>query len=222
VAGWAWGARYCCYTQNDAPVFKAFLGHSSFPQLSLFRPPMPPCSLHALWPNRFSPLLRLWGCVGVSGCPVAVGLCTPNLRWLIDLVMLAPPSPGTVSPTPDPITVVSQTGNTPLFYASRNNHVDVAAMLVERGADVNLRCHDGETPLMAACVWDAEGTARYLLAHGADVRMQDFHHRSALMLAAMSGAVGCVRLLLSHGASPSCVDEVRRQHTVSPQALSVC
>jgi len=41
-------------------------------------------------------------------------------------------------------------GDTPLHYAAEHGHLDVALLLIERGADVNSRNNEGKTPLDVA------------------------------------------------------------------------
>jgi ankyrin repeat protein len=41
-------------------------------------------------------------------------------------------------------------GWTPLHYASANNHIETAKLLLDAGADLNIEDEDGETPLYLA------------------------------------------------------------------------
>ena len=38
-------------------------------------------------------------------------------------------------------------GETALHLASRNEHLEVVKLLIERGADINIKNNEGETPL---------------------------------------------------------------------------
>ena len=99
-----------------------------------------------------------------------------------------------------------------LSWASRNNHCDSMAALVDHGADVNASAFRG-TPLLWACYADQVDAARWLLDHGAD---PDLRHdwggeghgvaAVAMHLAAQNDAVGCLTLLLEAGADPTIVD----------------
>jgi ankyrin repeat protein len=71
-------------------------------------------------------------------------------------------------------------GMTPLHYAARHNHVEVAKLLLEAGAKVNAREADDITPLLMAISNDNMAVAHFLLAHGGDVNAQDWYGRSPL------------------------------------------
>ena len=60
-------------------------------------------------------------------------------------------------------------GNTPLHWASIENHIELAKLLIERGADVNAKRNDGETPLHQASWKNRIETAKLLLERGADL-----------------------------------------------------
>jgi ankyrin repeat protein len=107
-------------------------------------------------------------------------------------------------PPPPP----TQTNNTPLAYAAMHGYVDIALFLLEHGADVNARTHDGLTALLLAAKHGQPAMMRTLLEAGADLRLKDNYRRSALMFAAMCGSSECVGILLSHGVSKKDHDEV--------------
>jgi ankyrin repeat protein len=71
-------------------------------------------------------------------------------------------------------------GLTPLHYAARHDHVDVARLLLKAGAQVNAREANDITPLLMAISNDNTAAAQYLLAHGGDVNAQDWYGRSPL------------------------------------------
>ena len=110
-------------------------------------------------------------------------------------------------------------GQTALMLAARTGSLDVAKLLVERGADVNAReAWRDQTALM----WAAEGAfpelTQFLIEHGADVNARaaanDWGAQitsepraqyrptgglTPLLYAARSGCAGCVRALLAAG-----------------------
>ena len=88
--------------------------------------------------------------------------------------------------TPNP--VVDEDGDyapdspswTPLFWAVKNNHADIADMLLKAGADVNARDRHQRTPLFIAEREGSEAMAGRLLAAGADPRAADWQGDTAV------------------------------------------
>ncbi|HPS03588.1 MAG TPA: ankyrin repeat domain-containing protein, partial [Candidatus Sumerlaeota bacterium] len=64
-------------------------------------------------------------------------------------------------------------GLAPLHRAVLSGQADVVSYLVERGANVNVRCQLGRTPLHYAVAQNQMGMVRFLLSHGADVKARD-------------------------------------------------
>lgn len=71
-------------------------------------------------------------------------------------------------------------GMTPLLYAARHDHVEVAKRLIAAGADVNAKEANGIWPLLMAISNNNMTTAHYLLEHGSNVNGQDWYGRSPL------------------------------------------
>jgi ankyrin repeat protein len=71
-------------------------------------------------------------------------------------------------------------GLTPLHYAARHDHVDVARLLVKAGAEVNAREANDITPLLMAISNDNTAAAQYLLANGGNVNARDWYGRTPL------------------------------------------
>jgi hypothetical protein len=64
-------------------------------------------------------------------------------------------------------------GATPLHFAARNGHKDVAELLVVKGAAMNTKDDDGRTPLHMVADIGHNGIAEFLIAKGADVNAKD-------------------------------------------------
>lgn len=71
-------------------------------------------------------------------------------------------------------------GMTPLLYAARHNHVDVARLLLEHGGDINKAEANNIYPLLMAISNDNVEIAHFLLQHGSQINEQDWYGRSPL------------------------------------------
>lgn len=60
-------------------------------------------------------------------------------------------------------------GHTPLIIACNYNYVDLAKLLISKGADINIRGNDGSTALIAACS-NSQELVEILLSKGADIK----------------------------------------------------
>ncbi len=74
-------------------------------------------------------------------------------------------------------------GMTPLLYAARDGHTEVARLLVAAGADVELPDVNGIRPLLTAALNNQLDVARLLVDRGAQVNADDFWGRSPLWAA---------------------------------------
>ncbi len=101
-------------------------------------------------------------------------------------------------------------GATPLLWACIRGQLEVARLLVERGADVNLAQGDGWTPLHAA-VCDGNdaahiGITRLLLEHGAKLEARNGIGWTALHAAALKGNTATMGVLLEQKADVGAKD----------------
>ena len=81
----------------------------------------------------------------------------------------------------------SETGNTALFLACANAHVDTVEELISRGADVTIANKQGVTPLHIA---GSRQIAELLLASGADPAAMDNKSRTPFMMAKLDHVAG--------------------------------
>ncbi len=93
----------------------------------------------------------------------------------------------------------------PLARAARGGRVEVARLLLDRGANVDGTTDKGNTPLWFACQSSANAddriaVATMLLDHGADIHKRCEDGTNAIHFAAWRGPVEMVKLLLDHGA----------------------
>lgn len=90
-------------------------------------------------------------------------------------------------------------GLTALHEAAMNNHVDVALLLFDYGANCDTRTSANLTPLHGAILNRCYEMVACLLKHGANAELPLFNGLTALHLAAIKGDTSMVRLLIKHG-----------------------
>ncbi len=98
----------------------------------------------------------------------------------------------------------------PLHFTSLYTHhqLEVARLLIEHGAHVNLKGDSGETPLSLLSMKDENlEVAEMLLEHGADPNIRLEYHIEPLYAALRYGNLGLAQLLLKHGANPNTRDD---------------
>jgi ankyrin repeat protein len=83
-------------------------------------------------------------------------------------------------------------------------------MLLDAGADIEIRNNWDWRPLMIAAWKSQPRTVALLLDRGAEINARDIGGRSALMKAATRGSVESVKVLLARGADPSFRDKKGR------------
>ncbi len=93
-------------------------------------------------------------------------------------------------------------GMTALHWAAQHGEVEIAALLLNGGADIEARTRlGGHTPLHVASRSARAGAVTALLAAGADATAMTTTGATPLHFAAASGAAGAVSALLDHGAA---------------------
>ena len=90
---------------------------------------------------------------------------------------------------------------TPLVAAFLGKHFEIAELLHQYGADLDVRDKLENTPLRQASEAGFPDIVRWLLKHGADVNAQDGGHWTPLHCAANSGQLQICQLLIEHNAN---------------------
>ena len=106
----------------------------------------------------------------------------------------------------DPQHVNSISGNhgSPLLAALWGKHVRVAELLLEHGANINIKGPKNDTPLHKAIGWSDDAgldAMQFLLKHGADVNARQDDLSTPLHLAASEGRFKAAQLLLVNKAN---------------------
>ena len=95
-------------------------------------------------------------------------------------------------------------GSTPLHCASWKGHTEVAALLLDFGAEVqakNQNGHWGDTPLHAAAHGNRRAVAELLIARGADTQAVNAVGNTPLKETQAHQATAVANLLKKHGAT---------------------
>ncbi len=113
---------------------------------------------------------------------------------------------------------------TPLVAASQQGKAPVARLLLDRGANVNLRDPLGRTPLIAASAQGQVEVVRLLLERGADVSLKAKFGGTALEQASREGHGDVAQILTQHGAKldtkGTAVSDAARMMTADPAAAA--
>lgn len=75
---------------------------------------------------------------------------------------------GNHKPTQVEMKKTTTSGETTLHMAACEMYPEVVELLLEFGANPNMKTVDGRTPLMEAAIWGRLNNVKYLLSHGAD------------------------------------------------------
>lgn len=98
-------------------------------------------------------------------------------------------------------------GKTPLFFCMEQGSIDIARLLIAKGAHPNQLNHSGESPLNL-CVGKSDLVgAALLLEHGADPNLKDGFGDLPLAWACLNNQQAMVRELIDWGADVNCALE---------------
>ncbi|KAL8949575.1 MAG: hypothetical protein Q9222_004323 [Ikaeria aurantiellina] len=109
---------------------------------------------------------------------------------------------------------------TPLNVAAARGYLDIMNILIERGADPNVRGNkEGWTALQLACLKKQQPAFELLMKHNPDVNAHG-PYGTPLQAAAYSGSKGFVRELLHHGADIRVSGQGRYGHSLQSAAIA--
>jgi ankyrin repeat protein len=114
------------------------------------------------------------------------------------------------------VNVTDRWGYTPLIRACVYGDIDIAEVLIARGAEVNARTEDGNTALFEASLsQEKKPLAELLIEKGAYIDIKNKHGDTPLIMATMNGIKEIVELLIAKGA------DVNATNNMGSNVLSV-
>ncbi|MCE9507217.1 MAG: ankyrin repeat domain-containing protein [Alphaproteobacteria bacterium] len=105
------------------------------------------------------------------------------------------------------INQVDEDNYTALTMAAFNGQTAVVVLLLERGAQIDMRDSSGKTPLLCAAGMGHTGIVELLWKKGASLHVKNNRNETALMLAAVTGKTDTVQFFLEQGVPTDAVDE---------------
>ncbi len=108
---------------------------------------------------------------------------------------------------PDALDKQDDLGRTPLHWATEESQLDAAELLLEKGANPNIKASTGATPLHLASDSELMDMAALLTKHGADLDAVDENGWTPLHFAAVRGQEELADLLLKEGADADVKDD---------------
>ena len=100
--------------------------------------------------------------------------------------------------------------NKDLFYAAQHNKVGLAKILLNRGADKDVRDGQNQTPLHIAAIYDSRVVAELLLDRGVKIEAIDRYQQTPLHYAAYYDSRAVAELLLDRGAEIDAADHIQQ------------
>lgn len=88
-----------------------------------------------------------------------------------------------------------------LILAIQKKQNDVVKMMIEKGANINVKNLNGQTPLHVAILTNNIEIAKYLIEKGADLNIKDCKGQTPLYLAILKNNVEIAKLLIKKGAN---------------------
>jgi len=168
------------YSLSNAGSYDDFIAAVTFDQ---------PAAIESLLKRGFDP--NTPSEKGVAGLLVAIQSESPKSA------MLLAKHPRTN------VNVQNNVGETPLMLAAINNQLELAKVLIARGADVN---RPGWSALHYAATRGHRDMMRLLLEHDAYIDAESDNGTTPLMMAAFFAPPLAVKLLLEEGADPTLVN----------------
>ena len=108
---------------------------------------------------------------------------------------------------PDYVNTIGGLNHTPLAAALHKRHFDIADLLFQHGATMDVRGYERRTLLHAASAGGLTDIVQWLLEHGADVNSVQDSLSTPLSMAAANGHREVVQMLLEYNADPDAASD---------------
>lgn len=116
----------------------------------------------------------------------------------------------------EPVDARDKNGMTPLHHAILSDHIEVALLLMDRGANLVATDKEGTQAITFACMRKLEPVVAALLDGDVHVDTRDGRGATPLMWAANRGSLPIVKLLLERGADPNAQDTMESNEGHTP------
>jgi ankyrin repeat protein len=93
-----------------------------------------------------------------------------------------------------------------LHYTVFYNRIEIAKIMIDAGADVNIKNEDGDSPLHFSAYYDRYEISKMLIDAGADLDMQEDSGKTALHLSVYNNNIKNVKNLMNAGAKTDIKD----------------
>ena len=117
------------------------------------------------------------------------------------------------------IDLANKTGVTPLMYACRGNHLDVAQLLLDWGASIDA-CADGKSTALHLAAQTGQGIVELLVQYHANLDNVDADGETALSLAIFANDIDTVSFLLGSGANHAHINKLHDDVLLSAVRLN--
>lgn len=106
------------------------------------------------------------------------------------------------------VNIRDKNGRNPLIWAASKGVYDIAQLLIDKGADLNLRTKkEGYTALTTSIVFGHKELAKLLIVKGANLDLRDKNDRTALMWSILYDYVELEKLIINNDADVNLRDK---------------
>lgn len=91
-------------------------------------------------------------------------------------------------------------GQSPIYYAAREGHLDIIKLLIEKGADINMTDKFCESCIFYSAMNGHYEVTEFLIENGANINQEDKKRKTAIHFASKNNHSDIVDLLIKHGA----------------------